>query len=362
MLRTKIIPYTLQFTFEAGTSRGVLREKVSYFIRLESPDGTVGYGECGPLKDLSIDDLPNLPARLEEMLQPLANCPVPRNLLEVNSLVHSLVPESLPAVRFALETALLDVLYGGRRQILPNSWAPFSPQKGMPLPINGLIWMGSEAFMQEQITRKLKTGFSCIKMKIGAIDFETEFNLLKKIRQQFSADAVTLRVDANGAFRPEEALEKLKRLADLDLHSIEQPIAAGQWEHMYRLCRESPLPIALDEELIGVYNVQQENLLRSIQPQYIILKPSLLGGLQASANWIAKAEQHNTGWWITSALESNIGLNAISQFTATYGVTMPQGLGTGQLYHNNIPSPLTVASGYIHYDPETPWAIASTLA
>lgn len=361
MLRTKIIPHTLQFTFEAGTSRGVLREKTSYFIRLETPDGTVGYGECGPLKKLSIDDVPDLPNRLEQLVQPLSHCAPPRNLLEMNSLVHALVPENLPSVRFALETALLDVLHGGKQQILPNSWATFTPQQGKALPINGLIWMGSEAFMQQQITRKLEDGFSCIKMKIGAIDFETEYNLLKNIRQQFSAETITLRVDANGAFQPHEALDKLKRLADLDIHSIEQPIAAGQWEAMHRLCRESPLPIALDEELIGVYGVKQEELLQTIEPQYIILKPTLLGGLQASAHWIAKAEQKNIGWWMTSALESNIGLNAIGQFTATYGVTRPQGLGTGQLYHNNIPSPLTVASGFIQYHPDQPWEIAGTI-
>jgi L-alanine-DL-glutamate epimerase-like enolase superfamily enzyme len=210
--------------------------------------------------------------------------------------------------------------------------------------------------MKEQISEKLKQGFTCIKMKIGAIDFKTELELLKSIRKEFSAAEVELRVDANGAFSPKEALEKLKVLSDLQLHSIEQPIKQGQWQEMARLCEETPLAIALDEELIGVFSEEEKNdLMETIKPQFIILKPSLIGGFRGSDNWINLAEKHNAGWWITSALESNVGLNAISQYTFTKNSKLPQGLGTGSLYTNNIESPLQVSNGELNYNPIVQW-------
>ena len=216
--------------------------------------------------------------------------------------------------------------------------------------------MGSEAFMKQQIQEKIEAGFSCIKMKIGAIDFQTEINLLKSIRKQFSSKDIELRVDANGAFSVNEALEKLKILSDLDLHSIEQPIKQGQIEAMSNLCAQTPLPIALDEELIGVFSIEKkEALLQQIQPQYIILKPSLVGGFHGSDNWISLAEKNNIGWWITSALESNIGLNAIAQYTATKNNNMPQGLGTGGLFTNNFESPLQVKNGTLQYNNNINW-------
>ena len=216
--------------------------------------------------------------------------------------------------------------------------------------------MGDEAYMKEQIEAKLAEGFSCIKMKIGAIDFQTELKILAVIRKEFSKDVIELRVDANGAFKPEEALGKLKELASFNLHSIEQPIKQGQWKEMAQLCATTPLPIALDEELIGVFDSKtKKELLESIQPQYIILKPSLVGGYKGSEEWMKLADDLNIKYWITSALESNVGLNAISQWTYTLGIPMPQGLGTGSLYTNNIPAALKVEGGYLHYDTSQKW-------
>ncbi|MGD1840471.1 MAG: o-succinylbenzoate synthase [Thermonemataceae bacterium] len=262
--------------------------------------------------------------------------------------------QHFPAIHFALEIAFQDLQQGGKRQLFENDFSNGTA----PIPINGLIWMGPKSIMLQQIKEKLAAGDRCIKLKIGAIDFEEELALLKYIRTQFGSEEVIVRVDANGAFKPEEALEKLKRLAELALHSIEQPIATQQWEKMAKLCEQSPLPIALDEELIGV--VDRKALLATIQPQYIILKPSLLGGWAASEAWIALAKKHNIGWWMTSALESNIGLNAIAQFTGNLSLhptATYQGLGTGQLYHNNIPSPLEVNGGWLHYRSHVNWEV-----
>jgi len=210
---------------------------------------------------------------------------------------------------------------------------------------------------QQQIEDKLEQGFDCVKMKIGAIDFETEIELLKGIRKRFSKETIELRVDANGAFQAgEEALQKLNTLALLDLHSIEQPIRQGQLEEMQKLCYKTPLPIALDEELIGVFEKpMKEEIINFIRPQYIILKPSLVGGFRGSQEWINAAERNDIPWWITSALESNIGLNAIAQWTFSLNSSMHQGLGTGSLYTNNFPAPLFVEKGALHYDAEGDW-------
>ncbi len=216
--------------------------------------------------------------------------------------------------------------------------------------------MGKVAFMKSQIEEKLNAGYNCIKIKIGAIDFEQEIKLLRGIRERFSTEKITLRVDANGAFSVDGALKKLESLAQLDIHSIEQPIKAGQAAAMMRLCDISPLPIALDEELIGLHGMEaKRKLLETIRPHFIILKPTLLGGIGATREWIGLAEELGIGWWMTSALESNVGLNAIAQFTSTYQVNLPQGLGTGQLYHNNFPSPLKVEEGMIYYDALAKW-------
>jgi o-succinylbenzoate synthase len=259
---------------------------------------------------------------------------------------------AFPSIQFGLEQAFLSLHSQDPFELFSSNFT----QKEAPIPINGLIWMGSEAFMLSQLEQKLQKGFRCIKMKIGAIDFETEIGILKSIRNNFSPEEIELRVDANGAFTPGDAMDKLNQLAKFQLHSIEQPIKPKQWDAMAKLCEDTPLPIALDEELIGVFDVtDKEKMLQIIRPQYIILKPSLVGGFHGSKTWIALAEKQGIGWWVTSALESNIGLNAIAQWTYTLKPTMPQGLGTGSLYTNNIESPLVVKRGEIYYDLKKSW-------
>lgn len=339
--------YTLNFKRPSGTSRGVLTTKETWFLILEE-ENNFGIGECGILRTLSIDDRPDYEEKLKWTCQ---NIHLPKD-----ELLAELV--EFPSIQFGVEMALLSLQSQDPFQLFPSAFT--NGEKG--IPINGLIWMGEEAFMHEQIQQKLEQGFSCIKLKIGAIDFDKEIALLQSIRKKYSASEIELRVDANGAFQPQEALQKLQRLSELDLHSIEQPIKQGQFSEMAKLCAKTPLPIALDEELIGVFSVtKKEELLQTIQPQYIILKPSLIGGFKGTQEWIDLAEKQNIGWWITSALESNIGLNAISQFTFMQNSNMPQGLGTGSLYTNNIESPLVVKGEYITYAPEKTWDVNSIL-
>lgn len=333
--------YILNFKQASGTSRGILRTKETYFILLRG-NSKVGVGECGLFRGLSSDDRPDYEEKLQWVCENIH--------LEKEILLRGL--KEFPSIQFGLEQALLSIESQDKFELFPSK---FSQGKDA-IPINGLIWMGSEDFMRSQIKEKLKSGFTTIKMKIGAIDFETELALLKSIRKEFSSDEIELRVDANGAFSPNNALEKLKRLSELELHSIEQPIKQGQIEEMAYLCDVTPLPIALDEELIGVFEeVAKEELLLTIQPQYIILKPSLVGGFEGSTQWIELAEKYNIGWWITSALESNIGLNAIAQYTYYLDVKMPQGLGTGSLFTNNFESPLEVNNGHIRYNENEKW-------
>ncbi|MCC5944449.1 MAG: o-succinylbenzoate synthase [Bernardetiaceae bacterium] len=340
----KIYTHRLDFRFDAGTSRGILRTHQVYYVVLSS-HGITGVGEAAPLRGLSLDDIPDFGKQASQTLASLTYVPDFEQ-------ISTFVPAHLPSLRFALETAVLDWQHKGQRMIFDHDFY----RNKQPLPINGLIWMGEADFMQAQISQKIKEGFSCIKMKIGAIDFDTEISLLKSIREKFDASQITLRVDANGAFLPSEAPEKLARLADLDLHSIEQPIAAGQVDAMAKLCRESPIAIALDEELIPVQKKQEKRaLLQTIKPPFIILKPTLLGGIAATQEWIEVAQELGIAYWLTSALESNIGLNAISQFCATLNPKLPQGLGTGQLYSNNIPSPLSIERGHILYDKHKKW-------
>lgn len=333
--------HILNFKQASGTSRGVLKTKTTYFLLLND-DGKKGIGECGVFKGLSVDDRPDY----EEKLQWLCDH-IQRDL---DFLLKELT--EFPSIQFGLEMAIKSLESKDSFKLFPSK---FTKSKDV-IPINGLIWMGSETFMKQQIEDKIKSGFHCIKMKIGAIDFQTEVNLLKAIRKEFTSKDIELRVDANGAFKPSEALEKLKTLSDLDIHSIEQPIKQGQIEAITKLCSETPLPIALDEELIGVFSVtKKQKLLQTIKPQYIILKPSLIGGFKGTNTWIEIAEQNGIGWWITSALESNVGLNAISQFTYTKQTELPQGLGTGGLFTNNFDSPLEVKNGALHYANKTNW-------
>lgn len=336
MIKASFKKYILNFKNPSGTSRGILKTKETFFIILEE-NGKKGIGETGLFRGLSADDVQDY----EEKLQWFCN--------NINLGLEKLLLEAVrfPSIQFGLEQAFLSLKSNDKFALFPSEFT----QGKQVIPINGLVWMGDKEFMKTQIQEKLKTGFSCIKMKIGAINFDEEISLLKSIRKEFSANEIELRVDANGAFSPKEALEKLNRLSELDMHSIEQPIKQRQWQEMALLCEKTPLPIALDEELIGVFSSQEKKkVIETIKPQYIILKPSLVGGFGGSKEWIDLAENNGINWWITSALESNIGLNAIAQFTFTLNNKLPQGLGTGSLFTNNFESPLEVKNGALHYN------------
>jgi o-succinylbenzoate synthase len=358
-VKPSIGAYALNFKFKAGTSRGVLEEKLTYFIRVTSEKypGIFGIGEAGPLKGLSKDDVPDFLERANQILVKVEKLEFQANQEKLLSQVDSLGLQEFPSLQFGLEMALLDLINGGERRILTNDFVT----SAIPIPINGLVWMGEKAFMERQIDEKLDQGYDCIKMKIGAINFEQECALLGKIRSSFPKNKISIRVDANGAFSPQNAMEKLKKLSQFDLHSIEQPIQPGKVKEMAALCIDSPIPIALDEELIGIYGWEQKvELVESIKPHFLILKPTLLGGILATREWVDIASQTNTGWWMTSALESNIGLNAIAQLTSSLKGTMPQGLGTGQLYHNNVESPLSISGGKLFYNKNLDWKIPET--
>ena len=327
---------TFFFKQASGTSRGILTEKHALFINLSSTTNTrKAIGECSVIPGLSPDfiDFVSYEMKLQEVCE------------NINYYVQNLhVLEQFPSILFGVETALLSLFSNKSNQLFDTPFA----RGEVGIPINGLIWMGTKEFMLQQIKEKLNEGFSCLKMKIGAIDFETELDILASIRNKYQSSDIELRVDANGAFQTKEAMEKLEKLSKFDLHSIEQPIKAGQVEEMKKLCATTPLPIALDEELIGIIGQNKKiELLESIKPQYIILKPSLHGGILGTKEWISLADEKSIPWWITSALESNVGLNCIAQFAATYNNSMPQGLGTGGLYENNTPTQLNVRKGFI---------------
>ena len=327
--------HTLIFRQPAGTSRGVMKTRDVWFITL-SQDGKIGIGECAPLLGLSLDNFNQIEKKLDEM------CKNPN--LFINDLSQL---SDFPSIRFGLEMAQLDMKNVGGH----NYFSGFQP-----IDINGLIWMGDADFMIQQVEGKLSEGWKCIKMKIGAIDFDRELKILKSIRSRFDKDELELRVDANGAFSEEDVREKLEKLSKYDLHSIEQPIKQGQRNLLSELCKSSPVPIALDEELISLIDEKERiQMLEKVEPQYLVLKPSLLGGFQESEKWIELAKERNIGWWITSALESNIGLNAIAQWSGKMQPNGFQGLGTGNLFTNNIPSPLTVKSGKLSIDQSKIW-------
>lgn len=339
--------YVLNFKRPSGTSRRVMTEKETFFIILEH-DGKKGIGECGILRGLSYDDRPDYEEKLQWVCSNIE--------LGEERLWHEL--SEWPSIQFGVETAFRSLEAQDPFLLFPSEFTSGTNS----IPINGLVWMGDEAYMKQQIEEKLETGFNCIKLKIGAIDFDKELGLLQFIRNHFSVADIEIRVDANGAFSTTDALDKLSQLSKYQIHSIEQPIKQGQVLAMKRLCRETPIPIALDEELIGITSLERkEDLLEQIRPQYIILKPSLIGGFRGSREWIELAESLNIGWWATSALESNVGLNAISQWTFLQNNPMQQGLGTGALYTNNFDSPLKVAGGRLHYDPELSWDVPLVL-
>lgn len=338
MMNYRIEERVLHFKQPAGTSRGVYTTRKIWLIHL-SDGQREGVGECAPLPDLSCDAGPDYREALEKVCAEF--CRQGHNG-DSPQCVLSMIPElrDYPSMLFGLETALLNLERGDR--LFDTAFS----RGEAGIPINGLVWMGSYEEMLQRMEQKLEMGFRCVKLKIGAIDFDKELDLVKRIRERFSFHEVELRLDANGAFPFEEALYKLELLSQYAIHSIEQPIRQGQWAYMAELCRESPLPIALDEELIGVNDPEMKrHMLNVIKPRYIILKPSLHGGIQGCLEWIAVAKEQGIGSWITSALESNIGLNAIAQFASdVYGdaIRMPQGLGTGQLFTDNIDMGLVI--------------------
>lgn len=342
MLNYAIVKHTLTFNFNAKTSRGSIKTHAAYYIVVNHAlnKNVFGVGEASPLAGLSIDATPHFEADLQQVID-LLNQQTPLQELEL---------QHLPSVKFALETAHLDLQNGGNKMLFNSAFT-----QGQPIAINGLVWMNEIEAMRTQAFEKAEEGYNCIKLKIGAHDFDEECRLLESIRKKYNAFKLELRVDANGAFKPDEAVEKLKELARFELHSIEQPIMPQQTEAMHEICRKSKVPVALDEELIHVPAAQAKQLLKSIGSQYIILKPTLIGGLAAANEWINAASDLNIGWWATSALESNIGLNAIAQWVATKNNKLHQGLGTGKLYHNNIDSPLVAQKGYLHYNTHLPW-------
>ena len=366
MYKIDISERTLHFKQPAGTSRGVYTTRHSYYLTLTSDEipGVEGVGECATLPDLSCDAKPEYEMTLRQVCQMVE---------QMGRIPYDMI-RAYPSITFGLETAFASFFDAAKKflEIVPAEGASSSSemlkQKGVSVPagmenltdlfdspfgrgeegitINGLVWMGTYEEMLARLEEKLQAGFHCVKLKIGAIDFFKELDLIKRIRNVYTQEQVELRVDANGGFLPENAMSQLEALAKYDIHSIEQPIKQHQWPKMAQLCRETPLPIALDEELIGV-NVRsmKEALLDTIRPQYIILKPSLHGGIYGCNEWIQLANQRGIGSWITSALESNIGLHAIAHYAAkVYGpnVEMPQGLGTGQLFTDNIPMPLEI--------------------
>ncbi|OGX85838.1 o-succinylbenzoate synthase [Hymenobacter glacialis] len=354
MLRLTYTQRALRFNFPARTSRGALAEHVAWYLYLTdtAAPAAAGLGEAAPLAGLSPDYDSTFPDAVAQLCDRF-NAGAFATFAVAD--VPAFVGPGLPSLVFALETAVLDLAHGGLRQLYANAFG----QGRAALPINGLVWMGDAPFMREQIRQKLAAGYSCLKLKIGGLDFATELALLTEIRAVAGPEQLMLRVDANGAFAPADAPAKLEQLAAFRIHSIEQPIAAGQRPAMAALARASPLPIALDEELIGVVDpAEQAALLDEIQPAFIVLKPTLLGGHAATHRWVALAQARGIGWWITSALESNVGLNAVAQLTGQYEVAgFAQGLGTGQLYQNNVAAPLDITGGWLRYDPAGAWEL-----
>lgn len=350
-MRLEVIPYVLDFKFSARTSRGEMNDRKVWFLKIYA-DGISGLGEVAPIERLSPEEIEEVPEFLGKLVDVLMKCQRPSDEEGVFSLVSKLVPHNMPSIRFGMEMALLDLLNGGSKQIFTDNIQQIS------IPINGLIWMGDESFMQTQIREKLDAGFKCIKMKVGALDFDKEVSMIRALRKV--SDDLVIRLDANGAFPTNEVLARLNVLSEFNIHSIEQPIMPMQPEAMELICNRSPIPIALDEELIGVHSSRDRvDLLQELKPQYLVLKPTLHGGFASVREWIDLAEMHGINWWITSYLESNIGLNAIAQFTDRYASNNEyHGLGTGGLYSNNITSPIVADQGYFTYAKSSVWGDA----
>jgi o-succinylbenzoate synthase len=342
-VRYQLFKRSLAFSFEAKTSRGAIQTHDAYLIKASTPKGIIGWGEASPLKGLSIDATPQFENQLKEIISNL-NQGIDARELDLSK---------LPSVQFALETVHQDVANGGQMKLFNSTFL-----KGTPQYMNGLVWMNTPQHMLEEAILKAQAGYDCIKFKIGAHEHDEECRMLEQFRKKFNANKVQIRLDANGAFLPDEALPKLKDLHAFTIHSIEQPIAPKQMEAMQEICAKSPINIALDEELIGLNpNTDAGNLLAKTGAHFLILKPTLLGGLAAAEDWIKQTQKYNRQWWATSALESNIGLNAIAQWTATQNNPLPQGLGTGALYSNNFETPLLAEKGYLYYIATKNWTL-----
>ena len=334
--------YKFLFKIPAGTSRGILHEKYSWFLILKN-NSKVGVGECSVINGLSVDDPSKIESKLDWICLNINIDP----LLLFKELIN------FPAIVFGLEMALKALDSKKENVLFPSA---FTNGKNS-IPINGLVWMGDIDFMKSQVDLKLSDGYRCLKLKIGALDFDNEYSLLKSIRDNYSPSELEIRLDANGAYSYKDSMEILNKLSELNIHSIEQPIKAGQIKQMSELCISSPIPIALDEELIGINTVEDKiKLIEEIKPQYIILKPSLIGGFKSSEEWINLLPK-KTKYWVTSALESNVGLSAISQWVYTLNCSLPQGLGTGSLFSNNFSSPLSIKSAKLHYNKKNNWNI-----
>jgi o-succinylbenzoate synthase len=348
-LRASYFQKVFRFNFKARTSRGLMKDKTSWFIKIFEKDNPeiFGIGECGPLAGLSIDSIPEFDSRVSSIVDHIN---VSSFAKLDPAMIRAIAGVSFPSITFGLETAWMDFQNGGQRVIFKNGFV-----KGEPIMINGLIWMGDMDFMMEQINSKIAQGFTCLKLKVGGLDFERECDILRYIRKKYFRENIIIRLDANGAFKVDDVLFKLEEMAKYQVHSIEQPLKPGL-DETEELCRKSPIPVAFDEELIGKETVEEKaSVLKKLKPQFVVLKPTLHGGFQGCEEWISLAESMNIGWWITSALESSIGLNAICQFTANYQTNIHQGLGTGSIYESNFTSPLKVKDGKIIYDGGLSW-------
>lgn len=347
MIKARWIERTLNPRFELGTSKGPINARAVWYLIAwrEERAQLKGVGEAALFPGHSKEFPADVKLKLTELCERTDNW--------AERAMTDLV--DVPSVRFAVEQCLRDLEAGGTKTLFPSGFT--LGKQG--IPINGLVWMGDKRTMKQRIREQIEGGCTTVKMKIGAIGIDDELELLRAVRREYSADDITLRVDANGAFSAQQAPDVLKRLAELQVHSIEQPVAPGLYEVMEELCAITPIPIALDEDLIGLNTrATKVDLLDHVKPQHIVIKPSLVGGWNATREWIELAKARRIGWWITSALESSIGLNAIAQFTATLNATTAQGLGTGKIYANNIPSPLLTERGFLRYRPEEEWDLS----
>ncbi|MGE5356760.1 MAG: o-succinylbenzoate synthase [Deltaproteobacteria bacterium] len=348
MIKLSWTKVDLLFKKPSGTSRGIITSKPSWILKLKDdqrPDRHF-HGEVSVIPGLSYDNIFEIENFLNEVCNKVNN---------FQCIVEDIGFDGFPAVEFGYEMLKYDYL-SKREKILFKS--DFTEGR-KSIPINGLIWMGDRRTMFAQVKDKIDYGWKCIKLKIGGIQFKDELELLKYIRKQYAQTDLEIRLDANGAFSSDDVINKLERLSDFGIHSIEQPVRQGQIELMSDLCRISPIPIALDEELIGISKLQdKKSIIERIKPHYIIIKPSLTGGFNKSEEWISIAADYHIGFWITSALESNIGLNAIAQWTATMNPGIPQGLGTGGLFTNNFESPLTLTGSELKYDKSKKWKLS----